>query len=681
MNRAFTLRTPVAMACLQLIVLASQSGNAFSQQAPVLESVVITGEQTTDSVAKPFSLIDKDTLNSKGASTIGEALRYTPGLDATGFGPNASRPIVRGQDADRIKILRNSASTVDVSALSFDHALPVDPFSLTQVEVLRGPAALAYGGNAVGGAVNLIDQRIARTAVQGFNGEINALGGGASKQTAGGFQLNAGVGQGISLHLDGFRRRTGDLETPTFTDPNGLVGNRVLNSSSNSSGVGFGSSVQTRHGYVGLSAEQFNSNYGVPKSLDVRIGMDSERYALEGEQRYGGVFNSVKFRLAHTDYQHQEFEDGTPATQFTNRGLDGRLEIGHAPLNVGPLRASGTLGLQFENTDFSAIGDEAFVPSTSSDHTGVFYVLKAKGKADNSGTFEFGVRQEQVKIDAASTGLSPDSGPVLGLGVAGGPAQSRSFNPSSVSVGYTQPLGRGWSLGGSVSQVERAPSAFELFADGEHVATDAYEKGNSNLREERGRHIELTSAWAGSSSGFSATAFASRFNNYIALIQRPAETFNGLPVFDFAAVPAAFHGVELAYQRTHTNALGTWKPRLQFDSVKGERRDGGGNLPRISPQRVVASLDYSRSAWSVRPELVVTADSRGAVGDPVTAGYQLLNVRVAKKFDAGQWAGEVFANLDNLTDELAFSASTINTVRGFSPLQGRSALAGVKLLF
>lgn len=728
--------TPIALACAQLIALSAFSSAAQAQQPPVLESIVITGQQSPDALVKPFSLIDQDTLNSKGASSIGEALRYEQGMDTTGFGPKASRPIVRGQDSDRIKILRNSASTVDVSALSFDHGVPVDPFSLTQVEVLRGPSSLAYGGNAVGGAVNLVDSRIARERVIGINGEINALTGGAAEQSAGGFALNAGFGagagevggKGISLHLDGFRRTTGDLRTPEFTDPEGLTGKRVRNSSSKSSGAGFGASLDTGNGYVGVSVEQYNSNYGVPKSTDVRIDQASERYALEGEQKFAagidansitasrpttnGILSSVKYRLAHTDYQHQEFEDGNPATLFTNRGMDGRLELGHTPFQAGPLSVSGTLGFQFENTDFSAVGDEAFVPSTSTHHTGLFYVLKAKGNAESDGVIELGVRTERVKIDAVSTGLSPAggpmSGPVLGLGVSQGPAANRSFTPGSVSLGYTKPLAglleqdwaKGWSVGGSLSRVERAPSAFELFADGEHVATDAYEKGNPSLKEERGRHVELTARWTnkapeggGRSRGahqgaaeFSATAFKSQFSNYITLIARPNETFNDAPVFDFTAVPADFYGFEMSYQRVINNSLGQWKPGIQFDSVRSERKDGGGNLPRVSPKRVVTSLDYNRQGWSVRPEFIWVADSKGASEDPVTEGYQLLNLRIAKALAGGTLgglgaAGELFAQLTNLTDELAYSASTIGTVRNYTPLQGRSVLAGMKVLF
>lgn len=684
MNKFQFERRAVALASL-LFIAQTQ---ALAQE-PVLESVVVTGTaDKPDSITKPFSVITADELNANGASTVGEALRYQPGLSATGFGPNSSRPIVRGQDSDRIKILRNSAATVDVSALSFDHALPVDPFALHQVEILRGPAALAYGGNAVGGVVNLVDQRIARKAVEGFQGEVNLLGGGAADQTAGGFKLDAGLGQGVSLHLDGFKRTTRDLETPTFTDPEGVTGNRVQNSSSKSDGAAIGASFQTGNGYIGVSAERYNNEYGVPKSLDVRIGMESERYALEGEENFNGsAFNKVKYRLAKTDYQHREFEDGEPATLFVNDGVDGRVEVALRPFGLGGLNINTDAGIQFERTDFSAVGDEAFVPSTSTDQTGVFTIFRASRGQENSGVFEFGLRADQVDVNAASSGLSPQNGPVAGAGVTAGPAISRAFSPNSVSLGYTAPIGNGWSLGGSLSRVERAPSSFELYADGVHVATDAYEKGNPDLKEERGRHLELTSNWVKGESKFNATAFASRYSNYIALIARSGADaqFNDggeqIDVFDFTAVPAEFQGIELGYQTAYAIGAGKLQPAIQYDLIRGKRTDGGGNLPRISPQRVVASAAYTQLGWTIAPEIVWVSDSKAGAGDVQVQGYELVNLRVAKSFTWGNSGGEVFANLQNLTDELAFSATTLNTVRGYTPLAGRSALVGVKLAF
>ncbi|HEX4855301.1 MAG TPA: TonB-dependent receptor plug domain-containing protein, partial [Limnobacter sp.] len=328
-------RHAVALACAILATPALA-------QVTVLESVIVTGSGIeADSITKPFSIISADELNASGASTLGEALRYQPGISATGFGPNSSRPIVRGQDSDRIKILRNSAPLVDASALSFDHALPVDPFSLHQVEILRGPAALAYGGNAVGGVVNLVDQRIARSPIQGFQAETSLLSGGAADQTAAGFKLGAGLGSGFSIHLDGFRRTARDLKTPSFTDPDGFTGDRVRNSAAKADGASIGLSKQTGSGYVGFSAEQYDNLYGVPKKLDVQIGMENQRYALEGEQNIsGGLLTQVKYRMSKTDYQHQEFEEGLPATQFLNDGTDGRIELTFRPFSMAGLQVS-----------------------------------------------------------------------------------------------------------------------------------------------------------------------------------------------------------------------------------------------------------------------------------------------------------------------------------------------------
>jgi iron complex outermembrane receptor protein len=677
-SRAFVLASCLLIAHTQL----------FAQEQ-VLESVVVIGENSKpDSIFKPFSIVPFKGLDAFGVSTLGEALRSEPGMSATGFGPNASRPIVRGQDSDRIKILRNSAATIDVSALSFDHALPVDPFALYHVEVLRGPSALAYGGNAVGGAINLVDQRIARQPVQGFQGEINLVMGGASQQISQGFKLDTGLRNGFNIHLDGFKRRNQNLKTPTFTDPDGVTGRWVQNSSSKSDGAAIAGSFVNTNGYMGLSIEQYNNDYGVPKSLDVRIGMENERYAIEGEQNLeNSALKNIKYRLAKTDYQHQEFENGMPATLFMNDGLDGRVELSFQAIEVAGVIINMNTGLQFENTDFSAVGDEAFVPRTSTDQKGVFTILRIGRNQESSGMFEFGLRADQIDVNAASSGLSPLNGPVAGAGVAVGPAINRTFSPHSLSLGYSAPISHGWSVGSSLSHVERAPSSFELYADGVHVASAAYEKGNPILQEERGRHIDLTAAWVKGLSKFNATAFSSRYSNYIALIARTGvnSQFNDagelINVFDFTAVPAEFHGIELGYQMVYELGRGKLKPSIQYDLVRGKRTDIGGNLPRINPQRLVIKTAYALKGWSITPEIIWMDDSQVGSGDVKVNGYELVNLRLAKSFNWGDSGGDVFLSLANLTNKLAYSATTLNTVRSYTPLEGRAAQVGVKLVF
>ena len=299
MNTFQFQRRAVALASMLLIANAQ----ALAQE-PVLESVVVTGTaDKPDSITKPFSVITADELNASGASTIGEALRYQPGVSSTGFGPNSSRPIVRGQDSDRIKILRNSAATVDVSALSFDHALPVDPFALHQIEILRGPAALAYGGNAVGGVVNVIDNRIPSEAVSGVQGKAQLqVGTGNDERSVAGL-VEAG-NERYALHLDGFDRRTGDVRVPVSLDCTkpGSPANirRICNSASQSSGGAVGASTFWDHGYLGASVNTYQSDYGTVAEDEVTIGMKTTRYALEGQVRQlPGWLESVKARLGH----------------------------------------------------------------------------------------------------------------------------------------------------------------------------------------------------------------------------------------------------------------------------------------------------------------------------------------------------------------------------------------------
>ena len=694
--------TVLAKACLSLFAANvallnnsayAQSAQAQGEQIRQLESVVVTGSAyPQDAITKPFTVLTNTAIFKQNASTLGEALRYTPGVSTSDFGPNSSRPIVRGQDSDRIKILRNSAASVDVSALSFDHAVPVNIYSLTQIEVVRGPAALAYGGNATGGAVNMVDNRISRQALEGINGDIQYQGLGASHQNGWGGQFNAGLGNGVSLHVDGFTRKTQDLSTPDFTDPQGIRGAHIQNSSTKSDGAAIGTSIQTGNGYMGISTEQYNSEYGVPKSLDVRIQMQNQRHSLEGEQHFRGAVQSIKYRLASTDYQHQEFENGQPATLFSNKGTDGRIELELAPLTFGDVKMNSTTGLQIERTDFSAIGEEAFVPNTSTHNTGAFYIAKL-GK--NQHELQLGARIDSVDVNADSTGTSPLNGPVTGNGVANGPAAARTFSPTSVSLAYKNTIGAGWTLAGTASRVERAPSNFELYADGLHVATDAYEKGNPNLQEERSNHYELSSSWQGgiqNKSRFSATLFTSRYSNYIALLGRTGanSTYSSLDnlgnlinqqVFDFTAVPARFQGIELLYSTETNHANATLRPMLQYDTLAGERTDGGGNLPRVSPQRLRASLQYSRNAWSVTPEILLVGSSKASVGDPSTGGYGLLNMKISRQLEFGQYGAQLFANLYNLGDKLAYSATTINSVRDYTPLAGRSASVGIQVLF
>ena len=263
------------------------STSAWAQQT--LPSVVITGNPLgSGEVATPSSVLTGNGLVLRRGSSLGETLDGLPGVASSYFGPNANRPVIRGQDGDRIRVLSNAGASLDASALSFDHAVPIDPLVVERIEVLRGPAALLYGGSAVGGVVNAIDNRIPKTALPGLSGTVEARFGGAARERGLSALVERG-GSGFALHADAFSRRTEDLRVPAFERPlaDGTTERRtrIVNSASEAHGGALGASRLWEHGYLGLSVETYRNDYGIVAEDDVTIQMQRDKFAVAGEWR------------------------------------------------------------------------------------------------------------------------------------------------------------------------------------------------------------------------------------------------------------------------------------------------------------------------------------------------------------------------------------------------------------
>jgi len=318
----FFKRSPLACACALCSAMAQPTPN----------EIIITGNPLgQDKTTVPASALGRSDLLERGQSSLGETLNGLPGVSSTYFGPNASRPIIRGLDGDRIRVLNNSAASADVSALSFDHAVPLDVLSTERIEVLRGPAALQYGGSAVGGVVNVIDNRIPREPLSGLSGkaQVQAGTGNGERSVAG--LLESGNAR-WALHADGFDRRTGDVRVPVqlACDKTGETryARRICNSASQSQGGAVGGSTFWDHGYLGASVNTYQSDYGTVAEDQVTIGMKTTRYALEGQVRHlPGLWDSLKARVSHTDYRHTEFDNGSPGTVFANQAQDLRVTV------------------------------------------------------------------------------------------------------------------------------------------------------------------------------------------------------------------------------------------------------------------------------------------------------------------------------------------------------------------
>ena len=705
-------RHPVSIASLLFIV-----GTASAQTAPpapvTLKEVTITGNPlgATDLIATAAQYSGAALL-LRSQTTLGETLDGTPGVSSTYFGPNASRPIIRGLDGDRIRILQNSGASIDASGLSYDHAVPSDPISMERIEVLRGPGALLYGGSAVGGVVNVIDNRIPREPLfDAQGGESNGSNGRVAGKADIGFASgNSEKGAGLlletgtdrfTLHADVFNRSTGDVAVPTAlacTKPGApSLANRICNSSAETRGGALGGSVFFNQGYLGASVSTYRSSYGTVAEDDVTIGMQSNRVALEGEIRgLGGLLQSIKGQISRSDYEHTEYEGSTAGTVFKNAGDDLRLQARHAKL--GPLE--GVVGLQVENTRFSADGEEAFAPYSRTSQTALFAYEELPTAW---GKLSFGARLESVNVESLGTPLVARFAPA-----------SRSFNPGSYALGALWNVAPGWQLTSNLAYSERAPKDYELFADGPHIATNAYEVGNASFSSEKSTNFDLGAKWKQGANSFAVSAFVNHFSNYISQaatgVMRDTQgngaggagvnddgtgnsiesggTARILPEFVYTQVPARFTGLEangnirlIQAGPSHGQTLDL---ELRGDMVRAVNTTTGQPLPRIAPVRVGATLAWAQGGWGARFGVNhVAAQNEVAAGQPATAAYTLVNASINYRQKLGASNLLWFARADNLGDALAYSASSIltQTAPGKAPLPGRSVRVGLQVSF
>lgn len=690
-------------------VLLALGAPALAQTAPAgpaaaaadaLPVITVTGNPlgVADAVA-PTTVLSGDALTLRSGTTLGETLDGSPGVASTYFGPNAGRPIIRGLDGDRIRVLGNSGAPLDASALSYDHAVPAEPLVAERIEVLRGPGALLYGGSAVGGVVNVIDNRIPTEPLQGVSGraEVNASSGNGGR--SGAAVVEGGNGR-IGLHLDVFDRRTDDVRVPTAIECEKtgvpVLAHRICNSASETRGGAVGGTLFFDRGYIGASASTWRSDYGTVAEDDVTIGMRQNRQALEGFWRVDGpVLRSLKAQFGHTDYTHTEFEGPDPGTTFTHNGNDLRLEARHAPVTGAWGTLDGVIGLQAESSRFGANGDEAFAPYSASRSRALFVHEEL---TQPWGRLSFGARTESVRVESFGNPDVPRFVP-----------GSRSFNPFSYAGGARVDLNPEWKLTANLAHTERAPKDYELFANGPHVATAAWETGDATLSKERSNSLDLGTEWARGANRFAVNGFVSRFSNYIGLMGtgnsygadgelNPVDADgdgvadgSGEDIFReqaYRGVRARFTGLEASGNVRLLDGASKLDLGLRGDLVRAVNSDTGAPLPRIAPVRVGATLTWTQGPWTARLGFDhAAAQDRVAAGDTPTAAYTLWNAAIGWRQRVGNSTGGAsvlwYARLDNITDRLAYSATSIltSTASGRSPLAGRSVKVGARVDF
>ena len=671
LSKAFVIKAiPLALNCLLINhVWAEQTTNID------LPTISVTGNPlglASDALVIPVSILSGRELSLKRESTLGDTLNGIPGVAATHFGPNASRPVIRGLDAERVRIMQNGVGVLDASSLSFDHAVTIDPLVIEQIDVVRGPAALLYGGSAVGGVVNAIDHRIPTESVTGVIGRAEARVGGPDSQNNLAGVVDVGNGK-IAIHADAYTRKTSDLNIPGFAvssrknqaDPSILRENhgKLVNSSASADGGALGASLTFDNGYIGASYSDFNSNYGTVAEAAVRADMKSQRWDLASEfKELGNIINRVKARMAYTDYQHQEIEGGTVGTTFKNNGVEGSVELGHAKFSS----IEGVVGFQFQNTRFEALGTEAFVPPVQTQNHAIYVYEEMPLNIWNLEKLKlsFGGRAEHTTLDANPWAKSPT-------------AQAASFNAYSYALGGLYTLNSNWSLASNLSHNERAPSYFELYADGAHLATGQYEVGNANFNKERSNGLDAQIRWKDAKNSFNFGAYYTRFSRFLGLLDTGnIDVDTSLPIAQFSTFAASFKGLEAEGKFNLVDHLDL---KLRGDYVRANNLDNSQALPRITPLRLGAGLHYQKNALGARIDMLhAFKQNRTAENELATDGYTDVSALVTYKLPV-KLNMELFAKANNLLNQEIREHSSL--LKDLSPAGERSVLIGMRADF
>lgn len=724
----------------------------FVLQPASVENIVVTATALQSSVLEsvtPVTVISADKLRKIEAPTLGETLKNAPGVHSTYFGPVSSSPVIRGNDGPRVKIVQNGLDVSDVSRVGPDHNVASTLSSATQVEVLRGPATLQYGSGAIGGVVNVVDKRIPQYQIDGVEGEAETSYSTVNNGSYTRADVTGGSGN-IVWHVDGFYRDTDNADIPGYAsvepdddEPYGELESSAMETRN----VVAGLSYVAEEGYFGFAVEQLDNEYGVPghsheheeehdedeteeeheehAEEGVLLDVDMTRYQAAGEWHspFEGLTN-LKFAAAYTDYEHAEIEDGEPGTVFTNESSDIRLSAYHEEVNGW----HGVFGLQFNHSDYNAVGEEAFTPANTTSSYAL-YIVEQKNVGDV--TFELGGRLERTTLDADASEVELEvlheededhEGEEHDEEHEGEEHEEHAvafnfpdydFTSLSLSAGANWEYQEGHSIAVTLSRSERAPSQQELFSAGQHLATQSYEVGlvfdmdeeghiEEDLRsvnEEVSTNLDITFRKFTGSWGYSASFFYNQADDYIfqtstgliALSEHEEHDEHeeeelegeheehsdeeGLPIYYFQQADADIWGFEA---ETYVDLTDTLRLTVFGDYIRAEVEDD--NLPRTPPMRFGSELSYVNDGLSADVGFTWYDDQDEVASfETSTDGYTLVNASVQYEFGSQGIDWVLFARGENLTDEEARVHTSF--LKDQAPLPGRNFTMGVRALF
>lgn len=659
--------------------------------APYVRSLEILGN---------ISVVEGDELARDLRGQIGDSLTRQPGVSATSFTPGASRPVLRGFQGERVRVLTDGIGAIDVSNTSADHAVTIDPLTVERVEILRGPAVLLFGSQAIGGAINVFDRRIPR-GVPDDHPHLDAIAGygSAADDRSAGASLDVALTPKLVAHVDASWRKTNDLRVGGFTlspdlradvlalaDEEEAEGElaeaaelretanqrgRVDNTASRTWTAAGGLAFIDDGGQLGVSLSHFNSRYGVPTrpGLEhdhaaggepegeelVTIGLKQWRVDVSGEVELGdGFFDKLRLRGGFADYEHTEFEGDEIGTLFTNQGVEARLEIAQADKNGW----RGASGVQYFSRDFDAIGAEAFVPPNLTEQLAIFTLQEwTKGAFG----IEAAARYETTAVRSNQIGVR------------------RSFGAFSGALGASYELGAGSKISASVSRAVRAPSAEELFSSGPHIATQAFEVGDPTFGKEKSWGAEASLKLNGDRFSVSLTGYANWFDGFI-FADSTGAIQDDLPVFVYRQQDARVWGFEAeASARVAQFAGFNLNADVVADMTRAKIR-GGDFIPRIPAMRVLGGLELQGDRLDLRGEVEWTDDqTRVAAFERATEGFILVNATIAWRPLPDQDRLTLTLAANNIFDVNARRHASFT--KEFVPLSGRDIRLTARVSF
>lgn len=736
----------------------------------VLEYIDVHGTPLHASMlesASPITVLSDAELKHNHAPTLGETLKSQVGIHSTYFGPSAASPIIRGLDGPRVMIAQNSLEAGDASRVGPDHVVSTDTATVKQVEILRGPATLIFGNGAIGGVVNIVDNRVPTSSE--FEADWSLSHNTVADENEGSFNLTTGTDK-LAFHIDGFKRDGSDYEIPANPEEGIHEGEteaeheaheaeftgKLDNSSSESKGINLGASYLMDNGYVGISVGKLDKLYGITGHShahghehegeheeegheeenhaegSVMGDMEQDRVQIISEFNLNSTWlSAVKTKYGYTDYQHAEIENGRIGTMFSNESHQFKTDLLLKEMNEW----HGALSFDYKSSDFSASGEEAFTPPSE---TSSFAVALLEEKHFGDVLLQLGGRVESVKLEAKQLfdvehhheeehHDEDDHEEAHHDEVM---SYSETFSPISLSAGLVWDFAEGQNVGISISHAERAPTASEVFSYGPHIGTQSFEIGalynihkedeehfhahiNENeLELETSNNIDISYRKFDGDFGIIFNLFYNRIDDFYyqantglrqatehehhedeGHANEHAEEHDehgeehhddeheaheegeatGLPVFITQARDAELYGFEAQFIWQLTPS---YKLKLQSDYIRGKLIDGG-NLPRIPPARLAATLDYLGDNWDGKLEVSHSfKQSDIASYETETDAYTMVNLAASYYFNIGEQDLTAFVKANNLTDEEARVHSSY--LKSTTLLPGRGFTVGIR---